>query len=152
MSRQDAKIAPVWRDHYLWLAVGAAVPLWFALYLWAEPALNLRWPLNQPAVFLQLVLLYPLLEEIVFRGAVQTTAHRYLPSRSLGPISLSNLVTSFLFTAMHFLYHSPLWASLVIIPSLVFGYFKERHGTLSAPVLLHVCYNTGYYLIFEPAL
>ncbi len=108
------------------------------------------WPLQQPFTFLQLALLYPLVEEIVFRGLLQDACHRHLPKRALGPISLANLVTSIVFTIVHFLYHAPSWAALVFLPSLVFGYCKDRYNSLIPPILLHVFYNTGYYWVLVP--
>jgi membrane protease YdiL (CAAX protease family) len=88
------------------------------------------------------------LEEIVFRGALQDTCHRYLKPHALGPISLANVVTSLVFMALHFFYHPMPWAVSVIAPSLVFGYFKDRHRSLSAPIQLHSFYNAGYYWLF----
>ena len=66
-------------------------------------------------------MVYPLLEEIVFRGLVQELVHEYISAHSLGPLSVANLLTSLLFTGMHFFYHAPVWAALVFLPSLVFG-------------------------------
>ena len=66
----------------------------------------------------------------------------------LGVLSVANIVTSLLFTALHFIDHPPLWALLVLFPSLVFGYSKDRYVSLGAPVLLHVVYNSAYYMTF----
>lgn len=150
MTASGRTASEIARDRYFWAAVAAALPVWAAIYVGIRPNLDLVWPLRAPAVFAQVAVLYPVLEEIVFRGVIQSAGHRYLPACSLGPISLSNLLTSLVFTAMHFLYHPPLWATLVVVPSLVFGYFKDRHGSLVGPVLLHVFYNTGYYLMLHP--
>jgi hypothetical protein len=88
-------------------------------------------------------------EEIVFRGLVQELVHDYISQRWLGPLSIANLLTSCLFTGLHFLYHPPLWAALVFFPSLVFGFFKDRSGHLTAPILLHVFYNAGFLWLFS---
>lgn len=138
------------RDYRFWLAVAAAIPVWWVLYVVTRPALNLTWPLDQPLLFIQLALLYPLLEEVVFRGAIQSAGHRWLPAVWFGPISLSNAATSTLFAALHLLYHAPPWALAVFVPSLLFGYFKDRYRALSAPVALHAYYNIGYYWLFPP--
>ena len=60
----------------------------------------------------------------------------------------ANLLTSLLFTALHFINHAPLWAAAVFFPSLVFGFFKDRTGKLAAPIILHVFYNSGYFWLF----
>ena len=39
----------------------------------------------------------------------------------------------------------------VIVPSLIFGYFRDRHGNIHAAVVLHVFYNAGYLWLFSSA-
>lgn len=139
-------------DGQLWLAIMAALPCWAALYLITQPLVQPGWPLRAPWLFISLALLYPIMEEAVFRGLIQQGLHRHLPSLSWYPASLpvspANLCTSLLFTAFHFTNHTPLWAALVFIPSLIFGYFRDRHRHLAAPILLHAWYNLGYFWIF----
>jgi len=118
------------------------------LYLLLQPVLQPAWPLAAPATYLMPVLFYPVLEEIVFRGLVQELVHDYISNRVLGPLSVANLLTSALFAGLHLLSHPPLWAALVIFPSLVFGFFKDRHQSLLAPILLHIFYNAGFLWLF----
>lgn len=96
-----------------------------------------------------LVLVYPVLEELVFRGLVQGWLLARLPGRSVGPVSAANLVTSGLFAAMHLFFRHPLWAAGALVPSLVFGHFRERHRTVITPIALHCWYNAGYFLLFR---
>ena len=112
-----------WQDPLFHLALLAGPAAWFILYLLLQPAPQWGWPLAAPLAFLMPALVYPVLEEIVFRGLIQDLVHEYVSSRSLGPVSVANLLTTLLFTAMHFIYHAPLWALLVFLPSLVFGFF-----------------------------
>lgn len=139
-------------DWQYWLAMAVALLYWAGLYLATTPQLQPGWPLQQPWLFLSLVLLYPVMEEVVFRGLIQDAMHRYLTTPSWYPtrfpVSQANLLTSLLFTVLHFINHAPMWAALVLIPSLIFGYFKDRHQHLAAPILLHVWYNLGYFWIF----
>ena len=65
-------------------------------------------------------------------------------------VTHANLITSLVFTGLHFIYHPPLWAASVLLPSLVFGYFKDRYRTLTTPIILHVFYNAGYFWLFAP--
>lgn len=145
-----APLAPTLRrDPLFWLALVAGPLCWLLIYLLLRPAPpQWAWPLAAPAEYLLPVLVYPALEEIVFRGLLQELAQEYISRRSLGPLSLANLLTSLVFTGFHFLNHAPLWAALVFFPSLVFGFFKDRHGNLTAPILLHGFYNAGFLLIF----
>ena len=137
-----------WQDPLFHLALLAGPAAWFILYLVLQPAPQWGWPLAAPLAYLMPALVYPVLEEIVFRGLIQDLVHEYVSSRSLGPVSVANLLTTLLFTAMHFIYHAPLWASLVFLPSLVFGFFKDRTGRLVAPIVLHIFYNAGFLLLF----
>ncbi|HKK14079.1 MAG TPA: JDVT-CTERM system glutamic-type intramembrane protease [Gammaproteobacteria bacterium] len=137
-----------WRDLRFWLAMGAALPVWAALAAWAPGAVHPAWPLGAPLAFVLPALVYPVAEEVIFRGAVQETLHDRLPPFRLGPVTGANLLTSVVFTALHFIHHPPLWATLVFLPSLVFGYFKDRTGSLQAPIALHVFYNAGYFWLF----
>ncbi len=143
------------------LAVTAGPCVWVILFWVFNMPLARRldetdaWGLTDPAflnVLLFAVLIYPLLEEIVFRGALQgflidRLFGKRLP-RWLGGLSLANLITSLVFAAMHLFNQSPLWAALIFLPSLVFGWAREATGGLVAPVLLHMFYNAGFYLLF----
>jgi membrane protease YdiL (CAAX protease family) len=138
----------LWQDPLFLLAMLAGPAAWFILYLVLQPEPQWDWPLAVPLAYLLPVVVYPLLEEIVFRGLVQELVHEYISAHSLGPLSVANLLTSLLFTGMHFLYHAPVWAALVFLPSLVFGFFKDRTGKLLAPIVLHAFYNAGFLLLF----
>jgi membrane protease YdiL (CAAX protease family) len=137
-----------WKDPLFYAALMAGLLFWLALYLLQQPVIQWGWPLLQPWQFLVPVVLYPLVEEMVFRGLLQELVHEYISHHSLGLISVANLVTSVAFTAMHFIYHAPLWAALVFFPSLVFGFFKDRTGRLTTPILLHIFYNAGFLWLF----
>ena len=141
--------ARYWRDPLFFAALAAALLYWLALYLITRPEVDAGWPFRQPLHFLYPALLYPVVEEWIFRGFVQESVHRHTRPWSLGPLSHANIVTSLLFTALHFINHPPLAAALVFIPSLVFGYFKDRSGRLAAPILLHIFYNSGYFWLFS---
>ncbi|HEB63501.1 MAG TPA: JDVT-CTERM system CAAX-type protease [Gammaproteobacteria bacterium] len=143
------KSPPVlWCDFQFWAVIMAALLFLFGLYLLSDPATDLTWPFNFPKEFLLLVLVYPVLEEIVFRGLLQERFHCWISYQIPGLVSSSNLATTLIFTAMHFIYHPPLWAAAVFIPSLIFGYFKDRYQSLKAPIILHIFFNAGYFLIF----
>ena len=137
-----------WRDPLFYAAMGAALVYWLVLFVMTRPQTALDWPLRQPLLFLYPALFYPVAEELVFRGLVQELAHRHLKPWRLGPLTHANILTSLLFTALHFFSHPPLWAAAVLVPSLLFGLFKDRSGTLGAPIVLHVFYNSGYFWLF----
>jgi uncharacterized protein len=133
------------RDPLLLAALGAALPVWAVLVAW-HGAPQPDWILRDPARFVLFALVYPVLEELAFRGLVQGELLRRWPRR-LGVLSAANAATSVLFATAHVLLR-PSWLSAgTLLPSLVFGYFRERHGSLAAPIALHVFYNSGFLLL-----
>ncbi len=95
--------------------------------------------------FLVMVILYPLLEEIVFRGIFQPWISFRVSGGLLG-VSFANMLTSILFSISHLVYHDPIWALGTFFPSLAFGFCLERYKTLQAPIVLHCLYNAGYFI------
>lgn len=137
-------------DPHLWWAVAAAPLVWVVGYFWFAPATDWAWPLHRLHDLIYLGVLYPLIEEILFRGALQGWMRKRSVMRStVGGLTLANLLTSAIFTALHLISHPPLAALAVIVPSLVFGHFRDRHGDLRAPIALHMYYNIGYFWIFS---
>lgn len=122
---------------------------WAGLELLTHPTVDPYWPLHEPRRFALVALAYPVLEEIVFRGMLQEWLRERWPN--FGPtagITGANLLTSAIFSAAHGLAHPLPWALATFMPSLVFGYFKDKSGTLSQSIVLHIFYNAGYFLIF----
>lgn len=97
---------------------------------------------------LSVILWQPLFEELLFRGIVQG---HLLPSvvrhKSWCGVSISNLMASLLFTLAHLASHSVLWSLLVFVPSLCFGFVRDRFGSVYPSIALHAFYNTGYFLL-----
>ena len=135
------------RDPRFYAALAAALPVW-ALLVWWKGAPEASWVTRTPGLFLLLAVVYPVLEEIVFRGLIQGELLRRLPRR-WGALTLANLLTSAAFVAVHLLLR-PSWLSAGTFPvSLVFGYFRERTGGLAMPIALHVFYNVGFLLLIH---
>ena len=89
-----------------------------------------------------LIVFYPVIEELAFRGVIQEyIAIKTKQYPSLYCFTIANILTSLLFVAMHFVHHVPLWAILVFVPSLIFGYFKEQFGHIGYSIFLHMFYN-----------
>jgi membrane protease YdiL (CAAX protease family) len=79
---------------------------------------------------------------LAFRGVIQEYIHSKTKQYdSFVYISLANIITSILFVAIHFVHHSPIWAMLVFIPSLIFGYFKDQYDRIGPSIFLHMFYN-----------
>lgn len=108
----------------------------------------LPWHAIWSTAFLSVALWQPLFEELLFRGIVQG---HLLQSRSRQRtwfgLSISNLLTSFLFSLAHLASHSISWSLLVLVPSLCFGFVRDRFGSVYPSIALHAFYNTGYFLL-----
>ena len=139
----------LWGDKLFWLSLCAGPFFWFSIYLAGTTISGPRWVSENSLLFLQLALLYPVVEELVFRGLLQEKLWQTRFSRlAIYCLSMPNIITSMIFTAFHFLAHPPLWAVSVFIPSLVYGFLRDRYQHVLPAVLLHVFYNGGYFLLF----
>lgn len=125
----------------------AAPPVWCALAPWVAAG-----RFAGPAALLSSALLYPVLEELSFRGWLQGwLLDRFEGWRRYRGISLPNLLTSLAFGAAHLATQPVLWAVAMVVPSLVFGHVRERHGSVLPPMALHIYYNSGLILFAELA-
>ena len=140
-----ARCPPFQRDRGFLAAVAAGALFWLALAVVQPPPL----PRPQPLALASAALWQPLVEELLFRGAVQGELLRHpWGRRAAASISMANLATSAAFAAAHLASHPPLWAAAVVVPSLVFGWLRERLGSVWPAVALHILYNLGYFLLY----
>jgi membrane protease YdiL (CAAX protease family) len=93
-----------------------------------------------------LVLWQPAVEELLFRGVLQglllgTTAG----AAGRWGLSVANLVTSLAFVLVHFVNQPVIWAIGVFVPSLLFGLFRDRTGSIWPAFALHALFNGAFY-------
>ena len=122
-----------------------AAPVFILLYnsLFSHQTLDLSLISIDIKSLFFLIVFYPVVEELAFRGVIQeviATKTKQYPAFYY--FSIANIATSLLFVAMHFVHHTPLWALLVFVPSLIFGYFKEQYKSILPSIFLHMFYNT----------
>ena len=92
-------------------------------------------------VFLTVVVIAPIGEEMVFRGFLQ----RFL-ERSWGDITRAILISSLFFTLIHF---NPYWAIQIYLMGLVLGYLSWLTKSIYPSILLHMSINgTSMLFIF----
>jgi len=101
-------------------------------------------------LLLMTVLVAPVLEEIVFRGGLQTfLKEKPVFSKNLGGgISLANVLTSLVFAGFHVFRQPVAWAASIFLPSLVFGWALDRTRSVIPSMLLHAWYNLGFVWLF----
>jgi membrane protease YdiL (CAAX protease family) len=147
------------------LAVAAVVfPLFAAAFLgWAEllprlpaglsrtlapyagaPRFAFRLPAGFPTLVVVQLLVVALPEEMFYRGWMQTAWARTAPERGavvLGArLGRGFLATQLLFAAGHLVVLQP-WRLGTFFPGLLFGWLRERTGSVAAPVVLHALSN-----------
>ena len=100
-----------------------------------------------PMMLVSLLLWQPLIEELLFRGVLQGALLRSITgARKVAGLSIANIVTSLAFVAIHFAQHPWLWAIGVIVPSLLFGHYRERAGSVAPSILMHVIFNAAFFM------
>jgi len=145
MTIVDAKVIRDWQ-FYACMLLG---PLgWLLLTLFLPIREDWTGIFNKSLLLLWLIVVYPILEEIVFRGFILEWLIKWTKRRHYGILTQANVLTSGLFILAHLIYQPWPWALLVFFPALVFGYMKERHDSLLPPIFLHSFYNLGFVLIF----
>ena len=88
------------------------------------------------------LIIYPVSEEIIFRGGVQGALSRNLPTRiRFAGLSIPNILTSTLFAVVHVWSHGDWLILLVFFPSIIFGLSYELSSKLIVPIALHSWYN-----------
>lgn len=90
------------------------------------------------------VLLYPVLEELTFRGFIQTSILTFTKKHFFPGLTIANILTSILFSCAHLFNYGIEKACLVFIPSLILGLCRELYTGLYAPIALHSFYNFVY--------
>ena len=140
---------PAWLGWPLALAAALGPVVWLILYWWVRPDINVQETSANPSGIILVCLLYPLVEELAFRGYLQTKISEFPWAKvARYHITVANCCTSVLFVTVHFFYHPPIWSISIIAPSLIFGGFKDRYDSVVPGLILHCLYNSGYYLLF----
>lgn len=102
---------------------------------------------NKLMVYLSVLFWFPLFEELAFRGFIQgILSSRKLEGAQWLGISRANLLASIAFVGWHLLYQPAFFVLVLIVPSLVFGFFRDRYDSLVPSLMLHVGYN-GFLLL-----
>jgi membrane protease YdiL (CAAX protease family) len=128
------------RDYRFLLAILSGVFVLWAIHDMMPPfssAFEFHWTL-----WLSLVIWHPVIEEVLFRGILQGQLYKTKwGHHSWYGISAANVVTSVMFAAIHMVKNPPLFAASIFIPSLLFGYFRDRCHSVYPSILLHAAFN-----------
>ena len=108
-------------SRHIKLAIAFAIaPLfWALLYFFTRQVSNLSWPFLFPREYLTQALIFPILEEVVFRKILQGYFYELSSGqKSWHGISNANILASLIFGCTHLIYHSYIWAMAVLISCL----------------------------------
>lgn len=136
-------------DRAFLLCAGAA-PLTWTIMTRAVPVHSMSlvqiWSLG----FASVVIWYPSLEELLFRGLLQSELieRGWIRPWACG-LNGANILVSLLFTVCHLWSHSPIWTVLVFFPSLTFGYLRDRFDSTVPSILMHMWHNGGYFFFID---
>jgi uncharacterized protein len=97
-------------------------------------------PLNILAMFLAIAVAAPLVEELLFRGLLQTALAKYVP------VWAAIIVSSLLFALVH---GQPYAIPALMSLSIAFGYLYHRTGSLRTNIILHMANNIFALLITQ---
>ena len=138
---------PFHRDSVFLLLLALGPMVWLSM-IWLFAFQPLLWHAIWSPVFLSVALWQPVFEELLFRGIVQGHLLQSIArQKTWFGLSISNLLTSIAFSLAHLANHSIWWSLLVFVPSLCFGFVRDRFGSVYPSIALHVFYNTGYFLL-----
>jgi len=108
------------------------------------PSFRLRFPDGLPLLALVQVLVVALPEELFYRGWMQTRWARSAPGEGIDVLGArlgrGFLWTQALFAAGHLVSLQP-WRIGTFFPGLLFGWLRERTGSIAAPVVVHALSN-----------
>ena len=134
-------------DVKFFAAVLAGVIALFIIHQFAPKLFISRYSVDAVLVF-NVLLWYPLLEETMFRGVIQGQLRKkkWALSTVLN-LTVANWLTSIIFVGFHFFYHPPVVALLILVPSLIFGYFRDLYKSILPSLVLHVTYNLLFLVL-----
>ena len=122
------------------------MPVWVAVYL----AISAGWPLPElpPQIlgWLWVVLIFPVAEELAFRGFLMGLLEKQLPKRGFKFVTLSNFLTSLSFSIAHLFTRSLMLGLLVFVPSLWLGWVREKTSSIFLCAAIHVTWNLGFFV------
>ena len=138
------------KSRYFFLSLAGGLPVWIVVFYCAY--LDVLQPpvIEHPLSVLAAVVLFPVLEELVFRGLLWDLWDYVKRGKSvyLGTLAVKNCCISICFSMLHIFNFGVLGGLLVFIPSLWLGWLKARSGSTKTCCLVHVVWNSWFVAAF----
>ena len=132
---------PFYRDAQFYAAVIAGIITLWLVYDFVPvftTGLAIQWPL-----LISILLWQPFVEELLFRGIIQGQLYKQeWAQQAILKLTVANIVVSVLFVVMHLIGNPAIWSLAIFMPSLLFGYFRDRYNSVYPSMILHSAYNT----------
>ena len=134
------------RSHYFFLSLAGGLPVWIIVFYCAYLEVLQPPEIEHPLSVLAAVVLFPILEELVFRGLLWDLWDYFkrVKSSYLGMLAVKNCCISVCFSMLHIFNFGLLGGFLVFIPSLWLGWLKDRSGSTKTCCLVHILWNAGF--------
>ncbi len=129
------------KDVVFYLALLAAIPAKTLIILLTP---HIKTHINLSMHFIFFLLFISFSEELFFRGFLMPEFSSFIKG-NFWFFSYSNIIVSVVFSISHIFLHNVFWSVLVFFPSLIYGYFREKHGSILPSVILHFTYNLIYF-------
>lgn len=117
---------------------------------WLHIPLRVSFPDDWLLLLLYHLLCVALPEEVFYRGYMQSRLNRVYPQRVTllsAPLGFGLLYTSFLFALGHFIISLRPEGLATFLPGLVFGWLRERTGSIVASTAFHALCNATVLLL-----
>lgn len=103
----------------------------------ATPALGML-------ALLSVILVQPVLEELIFRGFLLTRLLRHTHTRTGRCVAIT--LQALAFSLLHIVHHPAVWATLIVVPGMLFGWLRVRHDSVLPAMAAHSAFNGAYWL------
>ncbi|MEJ2181798.1 MAG: JDVT-CTERM system glutamic-type intramembrane protease [Gammaproteobacteria bacterium] len=138
---------PFFKDRLFFAALAIAGLVWGAMWVTVVPTFSIE-NRSITVILFMTIIWYPVLEEILFRGVVQgSLINTLFGQKKVAGLTGANWITSLLFVVAHLWYQPAIWAVMVIVPSLIYGFFRDRFSNIYPSIVLHAFYNGGFTAI-----
>lgn len=143
---EQAQVRSTGKQHYL-PAIVLAMLLYLAICLiflllpasWLDSYAQAVQGVNQTgfAMFIAIVLVAPVVEEVIFRGLVLSRLNQVMPTW------LALVLSALTFGVLH---GHPVWMAYASVMGLVFGLVSIRTGSILPALVMHMVFNGIQYL------
>lgn len=129
---------------------GFVLLYWLYRHVWLHVPVSVTFPPDWPLLVGYHLLCVALPEEVFYRGYIQSRLNGAFPRRInlfSAPVGFGWLYTSFLFALGHYVISLRPEALATLLPGLLFGWLRERTGSIAASTAFHALCNATVLLL-----